>query len=264
MPTLCPLLAYAILVVFQVALATDECIRQCDALYSEGMPITFCGIDGRTYNTTSDAILQGTSSCYLVCGVAAQYQGECGCPNDCQSDVQQGTCVKIEDQQRVCQCSFGWGGRDCSLPTDGNPCGYHGKFISTSSSSHKSGYCECDEGWYGVNCITSRLNIGNAPWGTIYPDTEAYNTKEDKYGDYHPLFNIEVLPTISITMKDDDYLNLIHPSNLFNSTYHSVNITWNNGDDIISLQQVGMKLKGQGSLECMKKGFSLKFNEFIS
>ena len=43
------------------------------------------------------------------------------------------------------------------------------------------------------------------------------------------------------------------------ATFH-----WDNGKDQLTLKDVGMKIKGQGSIEALKKGFSVKFNKFVS
>jgi hypothetical protein len=241
-----------------ISVFADECTQACDVARPTGENITFCGIDGLTYSSTFEAV--NKDSCYLVCGVATLYEGVCGCPNECQSAVGQGNC-----SEGKCVCESGWGGADCSLPITANPCGYHGKLIEPSDSSAMFSfpYCDCDSGWTGTDCTTQMPNIGNAPWGSVFSDPPQYTSK-DTYGDDHPIFNVESLPTIRLTMKEEDFIYLVTPANLYNGSYVPADVYWYDSKNSFAFKQVGLKLKGQGSRESQKKGFSIKFNEYIS
>jgi hypothetical protein len=237
----------------------NVCTDNCDATHTTGLPITFCGIDGVTYNTTYDGANSG--HCYVAtCYVTALHQGSCGCPNDCFEEFGHGTCSSGQ-----CKCESGWNGQDCSLPTQGNPCGYHGKLITSDGKDSKFpfDYCDCDSGWTGTDCTSQQLTVGNAPWGTIFDEVTPYS-KEDEYGDDHPIFDIAKLPTIRIQLKDEDFSSLIAPENLYSGEYVSADFFWDNGKDQKILKQVGMKIKGQASIESLKKGFTVKFNEYVS
>jgi hypothetical protein len=236
----------------------NDCLKSCDLNHSEGDAYTFCGIDEITYTTTYEAISDG--SCYINCGITALYEGVCGCPNECNVQFEQGSCIDSK-----CVCNQGWGGNDCSLPVGGNVCGYHGKLIPVSSkdNSFPFDYCNCEDGWTGTDCTTPKLTIGNAPWGTIYENTAPAYSSTDEYGDDSPLFNIERLPTIRLELDWNDFIYLVTPANLWNASYVSANFFWDNGKTRHQLLKIGMKLKGQGSRGGQQKGFTLKFNEFV-
>eukprot|EP01040_Poterioochromonas_malhamensis_P007057 gene7057-7619_t len=230
-----------IVIFYAVEVHGNDCASSCDVKYTGGMQITMCGIDKVTYSTTFDAL--DHDSCYLTCGVATFYEGVCGCPNNCHSELKQGSCSSGQ-----CLCENGWGGEDCSLPIKGNSCGYHGKLITTDDkdSEFPFAYCECDSGFTGTDCSSEKLDI------------------EDEYGDNHPLFNIERLSTIRIEMKEEDFITLLTPDHLYDNTYYPASFYWDNGKNRQTFTQIGIKLKGQGSRESQKKGFSIKFNEYIS
>jgi hypothetical protein len=243
----------------------SECTQACDEKYPTGIAVTFCGIDKVTYRSTFDAV--DSDTCYLLCGVTALHEGECGCPNECNTVSFQGSCESSETTSTgsSCVCSSGWSGYDCSLPTKGNGCGYHGTLITPDSKDAPFPFdtCRCDAGWTGVDCTTRELSIGAAPWGTIFDDVQPYSS-EDKYGDNHPLFNINVLHTIRIKMAESDFISLLEPANLWNSSYVAADLYYDNGKDQITLKDIGMKIKGTGSRQAQKKNFALKFNEFVS
>jgi hypothetical protein len=254
-----PLLSLLLLATSVARGTANQCTDTCDMANPTGMPITFCGIDGKTYIAFYDAVQTG--HCYIAsCLVTPLYQGVCGCPNECNELFGRGMC-----SSNGCECVAGWGGQDCSLPVKGNPCSFHGKLIETSDKDSKFpfDYCDCDSGWTGTDCSTEKLDIGNAPWGTVFEDVQVYS-KEDEYGDDHPIFNIEKLPTIRMEVSDKNFSWLIAPENLYSGQYVSTTFHWDNGKDQLTLKDVGMKIKGQSSIEALKKGFSVKFNEFVS
>jgi hypothetical protein len=240
----------------------SECTDACNSAHPNGIAVTFCGIDGVTYHTTSETLSGNEGACFLNCGVTALYEGPCGCPNECAQSSGQGQC-----SFGLCICSTGWGGIDCSLPTTGNTCGYHGKLIEAGDEKavFPFSYCDCDDGWTGIDCTTQMMkDIDNAPWGTVFDGLPSPYSSEDKYNDDHPLFNIEALHIIRLEVALDDYISLITPENLYNKSYVQANFYYDNGKDQISMKNVGMKLKGQGSREEQKKGWSIKFNEYVS
>jgi hypothetical protein len=238
----------------------NQCTDQCDALYPTGLSIIFCGSDRVTYQTMSDAV--STNECYFSCSVSILYEGSCGCPNDCYSSLGQGICAGSS-----CSCSGGWGGLDCSLPAAGNPCGYHGKFISSGSKDNElSGlaYCDCDGGWTGTDCSSKELEIGNAPWVDIFDDSAEEYSKEDKYGDDHPIFDISRFSTIQLFVADKDLEYVLFPPNAYNQSYVKADFYYSKGDHREYMGEIGMKSKGAASRQKQKKSWSLKFNEFIS
>jgi spore coat protein CotH len=157
----------------------------------------------------------------------------------------------------VCNCALGWAGEDCSQPTVGNTCSLHG---SVESSEFPFSYCRCDDGWTGIDCSTHALQAGSAPWGSIFDETVYY---DDKYGDDHPVWNISVLATIRVEIDEELFRELLLPVNLYNETYAPATVHFDNGVVQETLDSVGFKVKGQGGRMDQKKGWAMKFNEFV-
>ena len=156
------------------------------------MAFTMCGTDLITHVTHYSAV-SSTSSCYReTCAVMTYYYGSCGCPNDCFESYKQGKC----SMDGTCSCEFGWAGKDCSLVTYGNPCSLHGTLIPRGSDENEFpiDYCDCDDGFTGIDCSSPVFSAGFLPWGNIFDGSEY--TKEDKYGDNHPIWNTSLIATI--------------------------------------------------------------------
>lgn len=215
-----------------------------------------CGTDGKTHVSTSGAFYDNT--CYDLCGIMTYYEGTCGCPHDCYSEYNRGTCFASS-----CECSPGWGGNDCSLPISGNQCGLHGKLISSTDkdSEFPFDYCLCDDGFTGTDCTSPVLKIGNTPWGNIF-DVKTYY--DDEYEDEHPVWNISVIATVRVEIPEEDYLYLLDPENLYTEDYRSANIHFDNGVVQETIENVGFRVKGQGGRMDQKKGWSVKYNKFVS
>lgn len=233
------------------------CTKKCN-FHRSGMPITLCGTDSITHNTFHDAVTD--DYCYAVCGVMSQYEGVCGCPNGCMSHIGQGECSSIT---RLCSCQAGWGGNDCSLPKTGNPCSYHGTLVTAGSkdSIFPFDYCKCDDGFTGSDCSSSAIKHTQNPWGDITGDTEY--TSDDEYGDQHPIWTLSKLATIRVFLDKADYINLLLPPNLYNETYVSSSVHFDNGDVQRSISNVGFRIKGAYSRMDQKKGWVIKFDEFV-
>lgn len=241
----------------------DECLSSCDdnVAAQATTSVTFCGTDMLTHSTSFEAM--DTDHCYATCGLMAQYEGICGCPNDCLSSVKQGSC---DTSSLVCVCAPGWGGEDCSLPTVENSCSFHGKLILAGSSDSKFpnfDYCSCDANWTGTDCSTPVFTGGNLPWGELYPETPSQYSSSDKYGDDHPLFDISKLATIRVTLDAKDFRTLLLPANLYNESYASATMSFDNGGVQETLFNVGFRIKGAYSRLDEKKGWVIKFDEFV-
>jgi hypothetical protein len=175
-----------------VSVSGSSCTDTCDLSYGTGIPITMCGTDMVTHHTYFDALCS-TSSCYKdQCSVMTYYPGPCGCPNNCFEASKQGQC----SGDGMCVCEKGWTGKDCSLVAYENLCSYHGKLIPRGSedSEFEFDYCLCDDGFTGIDCSSPVFSSGTLPWGNVF-DGEEY-TKEDKYGDDHPVWNTSLIATI--------------------------------------------------------------------
>jgi hypothetical protein len=187
------------------------------------------------------------------------YPGPCGCPNDCYNSLGKGKCGVSN-----CECSTGWQGEDCSLPScPGNDCSGHGTCIAATEKGNNADrdYCACDTGFTSNDCSQTVNRLGNNPWGELFGSEYGGN---DKHKDEHPVFNISLLPTIYLEMPDEDYLYTLYPYNSDNQTYVSANFTFiNNLDPAVKLDNVGFRIKGSMSRSESKKGYAVKFNEFV-
>lgn len=190
--------------------------------------------------------------------------GLCGCPNDCFADLHRGRC-STSGTSRTCICKAGYSGRDCSLPTSVNTCSSHGTLLTPgeTESIFDFDYCHCDTGWTGTDCSTVEFALGTVPWGTLIGNDSDVYTSKDKYGDNHPVWNISVLASIRVTLKEEDYLYLLQPWNLYNHSYKPGSVSFDNGHVQETFQNVGVRIKGQATRMDQKKGWNLKFDEFV-
>lgn len=246
----------SLLLLSPVLLLADECTKSCDLQYPGGNTVKMCGTDYQTHVTHSDAFYDNT--CYDLCGIMTQYEGICGCPHDCYSEVGHGIC-----SDNLCACSSDWSGYDCSLPSDSNKCSLHGKAIEPADkdSEFPFVYCVCDEGFTGSDCSSPEIDVGTMPWSNIYDEKIYY---DDEYGDNHPVWNISVFATVRVNIKESDYINLLLPENLYNESYASATIHFDNGHVKETIDNVGFRVKGQGGRMDQKKGWAMKFNKFVS
>lgn len=243
----------AITILATNGLRDNSCTDLCDQTNTDGLLVNICGTDFVNHTTHSSSF---ESNCYDQCYVMTQYQGSCGCPNDCYQSYGQGRC-----ENSKCVCINGFTGDDCSLPTSGHSCSNHGKIVDDNFPFF---YCECDNGFTGTDCSTPVFSFGSTPWGTLFPG-DVYSDKDD-YGDDHPIWNISVLATIRLDLNPDDYLYLLNPQNLESDIYFPCTMHFDSGRHNVqtSIENVGMRLKGASSRLQQKKGWTLKFNEFTS
>jgi spore coat protein CotH len=103
--------------------------------------------------------------------------------------------------------------------------------------------------------------VGSAPWGTVFDDVKPYSSK-DKYEDEHPFFNLSVLATIRVEIDEKDYVQLLLPENLYNETYVSANVYFDNGNIQSRYENAGFRIKGAYSRLDQKKGWVVKANAF--
>lgn len=232
----------------------NSCTDSCDAA-ATGNSLTFCGTDYNTYTTKYSAIHH---CCYSNCGVMSLYEGICGCPNECFNSYDRGECME-NNGSNTCVCKSGWSGKDCSIPNEFNTCSKNGEIIKDEDYFF---YCKCNDGYTGIDCSSKTISITNTPWGDIF-DTEVY-TQYDTYKDLHPIFNVSVFATIRVEMKEEDYIYLLEPQNLYNETYINAKIHFDNGNVKETFDKVGIKIKGATSRLELKKGWNIKFNEFVS
>ena len=145
----------------------------------------------------------------------------------------------------------------------GNSCSSHGKLVLASSPGSPFPYdnCICDDGFTGIDCSTATLKSTSTPWGILF-DTAPYTSK-DTYQDDHPIWNISVLATIHIDIDVDDYIFLLQPWNLYNESYAKATLYFDNGIIRTSYTDVGFRVKGMSSRQTQKKGWTVKFNEFV-
>ena len=230
----------------------NECTDQCDVQFPTGIAVTMCGTDLLTHHSHSDAFYD--NHCYDQCGVMTYYEGQCGCPNECFNAFGQGVC----GSDSKCHCTDGWTGDDCSQTSATNKCSLHGQI---KNKAFPFDYCECDAGWTGIDCSSAEPKVKPAPWGTIFDDMKAYYG--DDYDDAHPVWNITVMATVRVVLDEAAYINLLEPWNLYNATYTPATVYFDNGHVQETYEQVGFKIKGQGSRGEQKKSWMIKFNEYV-
>jgi hypothetical protein len=233
----------------------NNCTNSCDSI-ATGNSLTFCGTDYNTYTTKYSAI--APTCCYTNCGIMSLYEGICGCPNECFNSYNRGKCME-NNGINMCICKSGWSGKDCSIPNEFNTCNNNGEILKNEDFFF---YCKCNEGYTGIDCSSETIEITNTPWGNVF-DTKVY-TKYDTYKDLHPIFNISVLATIRVEMTEEEYNYLLEPKNLYNESYVNAKIHFDNGNIKETFDEVGIKIKGATSRLNLKKGWNIKFNEFVS
>lgn len=250
----------------------NDCLSQCDHQYTRGRLITICDTDGitRSLNFSASYSWWDHNHCYLRCGVSALHAGQCGCPNDCFSNIGNGICADIPPLQhdtingkKRCECRSGWTGDDCSrVFCPENDCEGHGVCISNYDDGIDR--CVCDDGWTDNDCGTPRVRLPSLPFGSAF-NGDAYQI--DAFGDNHPLFNISSITDVTITVNDDDLLRLLSPVNLRNDSYYIIGNMSIFGSGSPSFHQsvnnIGLRLAAHGpdSLRFMlKKSFEVRFD----
>ena len=71
------------------------------------------------------------------------------------------------------------------------------------------------------------------------------------------------MATIRVELPEADYINLLQPWNLYNQTYAKATVHFDNGYVQETYENAGFKIKGQGSRSAQKKGWKIKFDEFV-
>jgi hypothetical protein len=237
-----------------IFVGASECTDACDAgITPTDVAISLCGTDGLSHYTSWEAAVD--NQCYFDCNVGATFQGSCSCPNDCFAENGQGTCVNTK-----CECLGDniWVGPDCGSLGSMNTCSGHGKLALGEDYNS----CVCDDGYTGFDCSSEVFKLGSVPFGNIF-DTPAYSS-QDEYQDSHPIWNISLVASIRIEMDPNEYLSMISPATIYsNETYRSATFHFDNGYVTESYTNVGIRAKGAWSRMDLKKGWAVKFNEFV-
>jgi CotH protein/lamin tail-like protein/type IX secretion system substrate protein len=76
------------------------------------------------------------------------------------------------------------------------------------------------------------------------------------------VFNDEVLPKIYIEIDPGDFDAIIDPDNIGDDTHYPATFIFDNGTSRDTLENVGMRLRGNTSQAAQKKSFKLSFNTF--
>ncbi len=82
--------------------------------------------------------------------------------------------------------------------------------------------------------------------------------------DFNEEFVQDFLPTIEVTMDEDDYNWMVHPDNIWSDTYQHATVIYKGSNDTeISYLDLGIRLRGNTSRGKDKKSFKLNFKKFI-
>ena len=76
------------------------------------------------------------------------------------------------------------------------------------------------------------------------------------------VFNDEILPKIYIEISPADFAEIIDPDNIGSEVHYPATIIFDNGTNPDTLENVGMRLRGNTSQGAQKKSFKLSFNTF--
>lgn len=217
----------------------------------------FCGIDGRTYNTTVAAFK--TNFCYSYCGVAARYFGLCGCPNNCGSHVGHGQCVTVDGSNDIqCECQAGFGGDDCMMVhcASGNTCSGHG-VCRPQPQSQGGDFCACDDGYTGAYCAQPvfRYPLYNATVPNVPP------LLQPGYDFVTPVLNMSIIGDLRVQIDPSDFDYLIDPFTVYNASKESkpVSVFFTNGLHMVQNVSALMSVKGATSRLDLKKGWKIEF-----
>ncbi|MCK5906700.1 MAG: CotH kinase family protein [Flavobacteriales bacterium] len=85
--------------------------------------------------------------------------------------------------------------------------------------------------------------------------------------EYNPDFGDEYiqdyLPTINVTMAEEDYNWMVHPDNIWSSDYQHATVTYKGSNGlVIDYSDLGIRLRGNTSRSKNKKSFKLHFEKF--
>jgi len=82
--------------------------------------------------------------------------------------------------------------------------------------------------------------------------------------DFNEEFVQEFLPTIEVTMNEDDYNWMVHPDNIWSDTYQHATVVYKGSNNIeVSYLDLGIRLRGNTSRGKDKKSFKLNFKKFV-
>jgi hypothetical protein len=240
------------------------CTAACDAQYTTGAIVTWCGTDDNDHTTTQSAIAQVyttlASDCYSLCGISVKHVGPCDCPNWCYNETGNGQCNTNKGE---CKCADGWKGADCSSIDCPNTCSGHGT-CKKQSSSKGDDYCICNNGYTGYDCSVHipqtfiTTPYGSLPFGEYASSTPYFQGEDD--GDTNPIFNSSVLATIKITVDEDDLDYLLNPQNRRTVDYVDAKMFFDNGV-VSTYMDAEFRIKGFSSRILSKKSFNIKFDD---
>jgi len=96
----------------------------------------------------------------------------------------------------------------------------------------------------------------------LIPSTQY--SSEDKYGEDHPIFNTSTIAQIRITINTTNLQWLLNPQNRFEKIYQNATFWFYNGIDDQTFSSVGIRVKGSGSRNFIKKSWKISFNAFVN
>jgi hypothetical protein len=235
------MLRVTILTVLLYLVVCQQCIDKCETIVKE----VICTNIGTLPSPVNH-------DCYFVCNVTLVHPGTCGCPNDCLASLQHGVC-----NQDKCVCNSSWRGRDCGLPKcPENSCSGRGKCVQND--------CVCDRGFTGFDCssVIPESFFNPLPFGILAPG-EAYYSSRDEYKDDHPLLTKSVIPTISISVNNEDFLSCIHPFTVYDHDWIKANMTLSLNGVITYIPEIGLRVKGKTSRKHAQKNWVISFDKYV-
>ena len=79
------------------------------------------------------------------------------------------------------------------------------------------------------------------PYGELFSSEKAY--VDDAYGDHHPVFNLNVIANIHITISEADLMYMLAVENTFNASYVNVSFAFDNGEIRQNMEIAEFKLR---------------------
>ena len=81
--------------------------------------------------------------------------------------------------------------------------------------------------------------------------------------DFNEEFIQDFLPSIEVTMSEDDYNWMIHPDNIWSETYQHATVVYKGSNNmVVDYLDLGIRLRGNTSRGKIKKSFKLNFKKF--
>jgi len=81
--------------------------------------------------------------------------------------------------------------------------------------------------------------------------------------DFNEEFIQDYLPSLEVTMDEDDYNWMVHPDNIWSETYQHATVVYKGSNNtIVNYIDLGIRLRGNTSRGKIKKSFKLNFKKF--